>query len=93
MANTFLKSAMLALLTSAAPIASAQAAVTVLGWPGGPEETALRAVVDIYNSQEGLAEDDRVEMLFFARDGFWDKLQSDLAAGTEAFDLNLIATY
>ena len=93
MANTFLKSAALALLTSAAPIASAQAAVTVLGWPGGPEETALRAVVDIYNSQEGLAEDDRVEVLFFARDGFWDKLQADLAAVTEAFDLNLIATY
>jgi multiple sugar transport system substrate-binding protein len=75
------------------PIGGAQAAVTVLGWPGGPEETALRAVAEIYNGQEGLADENRVELLFFARDGFWDKLQADLAAGTTAFDLNLLATY
>jgi len=93
MRNTTLKSLTLGLMVAAAPLASAQAAVTVLGWPGGPEETALRAVAEIYNSQEGLADDDRVEVLFFARDGFWDKLQADLAAGTQAFDLNLIATY
>lgn len=75
------------------PLPAAQAAVTVLGWPGGPEETALRAVAEIYNSQPDLDPNDRVEVLFFARDGFWEKLQADLAAGTDAFDLNLIATY
>lgn len=84
---------MAGLLATAIPFGGAQAAVTVLGWPGGPEETALRAVAEIYNSQEGLVEENRVELLFFARDGFWDKLQADLAAGTTAFDLNLLATY
>jgi multiple sugar transport system substrate-binding protein len=72
---------------------AAQAEVTVLGWPGGPEEAALRAVTEIYNAQPGLAEENRVELLFTSRDGFFDKLQVDLAAGSTAFDLNLIATY
>jgi multiple sugar transport system substrate-binding protein len=88
--KTYLTScaAMLALMASAA-----QAEVTVLGWPGGPEEVALRAVADLYNAQEGLAEENKVELLFTSRDGFFDKLQVDLAAGTDAFDVNLIATY
>ncbi len=72
---------------------SALAEVTVLGWPGGPEETALRAVTEIYNAQADLADDNKVELLFTSRDGFFDKLQVDLAAGTDAFDINLIATY
>ena len=88
-----LKALAVGLFLSAAPIGAAQAAVTVLGWPGGPEETALRAAADIYNAQDGIAEEDKVEVLFFAREGFWDKLQADLAAGTDAFDLNLLATY
>ncbi len=70
-----------------------QAAVTVLGWPGGPEETALRAASEAYNAKSDTAEDDKVELIFFNRDGFFDKLQADLAAGTDAFDLNLLATY
>jgi multiple sugar transport system substrate-binding protein len=71
----------------------AQAEVTVLGWPGGPEEAALRAVTEIYNARPDVAEDDKVELLFTSRDGFFDKLQVDLAAGSTAFDVNLIATY
>lgn len=93
MRSSLVKSLALGLMAATAPMAAAQAAVTVLGWPGGPEETALRAVAEIYNGQERLDENNRVEVLFFARDGFWDKLQADLAAGTQAFDLNLIATY
>ncbi|WMT92766.1 extracellular solute-binding protein [Pelagibacterium sp. H642] len=93
MNNSMIKAVTATLFATAMPLGSAHAAVTVLGWPGGPEETALRAVTEIYNNQEGLAEEDRVELLFFARDGFWDKLQADLAAGTTAFDLNLLATY
>lgn len=88
-----LRALTIGLIASAAPIGAAQAAVTVLGWPGGPEETALRAVAEIYNGKEGVADTDKVEVLFFARDGFWDKLQADLAAGTQSFDLNLLATY
>jgi multiple sugar transport system substrate-binding protein len=71
----------------------AQAEVTVLGWPGGPEEAALRAVTEVYNAQPDLAEENKVELLFTSRDGFFDKLQVDLAAGSTAFDVNLIATY
>lgn len=69
------------------------AKVTVLGWPGGPEETALRAAADAYNAKADLSADNKVELLFFNRDGFWDKLQADLAAGSKAFDVNLLATY
>jgi multiple sugar transport system substrate-binding protein len=72
---------------------AAQAQVTVLGWPGGPEETALRAVAELYNARPDVAAEDKVELLFTSRDGFFDKLQVDLAAGSTAFDVNLIATY
>ncbi len=77
----------------AALATAAQAEVTVLGWPGGPEETALRAAAEAYNARTEVADADRVELIFFNRDGFWDKLQADLAAGSTAFDANLIATY
>lgn len=73
--------------------ASAHAEVTVLGWPGGPEEEALRAVVETYNALDDVADEDKVELLFTSRDGFFDKLQVDLAAGSTAFDANLLATY
>lgn len=81
--------ALAALLSSTA----AEATVTVLGWPGGPEEVALKAASEAYNAKPDVAEADKVELLFFNREGFWDKLQSDLAAGTTAFDANLLATY
>ena len=71
----------------------AAAEVTVVGWPGGPEETALRAAAEIYNAKPDVAEENKVELIFFSRDGFLDKLQADLAAGSDAFDANLLATY
>ncbi len=80
-----------ALLSSAALPGLANATVTVLGWPGGSEETALRATVEVYNKTASDA--DKVELLFFNRDGFFDKLQADMAAGSTAFDINLVATY
>jgi multiple sugar transport system substrate-binding protein len=88
---------MRAILLAAAMLATAGAAaradVTVLGWPGGPEEVALRATVEQYNKQASLPADDKVRLIFFNRDNFWDKLQADLAAGTAEFDVNLTATY
>lgn len=71
----------------------AGAEVTVLGWPGGPEETALRAATDAYNAKSDVTDENKVELLFFSRDGFYDKLAADLAAGTTAFDAHQIATY
>ncbi|SCB20739.1 extracellular solute-binding protein [Rhizobium hainanense] len=87
-----ISSAMLALMLSATALPGlANAKVVVLGWPGGSEETALRATADLYNKTASDA--DRVELLFFNRDGFFDKLQADMAAGSNAFDVNLVATY
>ncbi|TXH98976.1 MAG: sugar ABC transporter substrate-binding protein, partial [Rhizobium sp.] len=84
--------AMLALMLSATALPGlANAKVVVLGWPGGSEETALRATTDLYNKTASDA--DKVELLFFNRDGFFDKLQADMAAGSNAFDVNLVATY
>jgi multiple sugar transport system substrate-binding protein len=73
--------------------AAALADVTVLGWPGGPEEVALRATVEDYNKLPSVTADEKVKLIFFNRDNFWDKLQTDLAAGTAEFDVNLTATY
>lgn len=86
-------SAAAVLLASVALPGISHATVTVLGWPGGSEETALRATVEAYNAQSGIADADKVELLFFNRDGFFDKLQADMAAGSNAFDVNLVATY
>ncbi len=81
----------LAMLAAGAVPALAQ--VTVLGWPGGPEETALRAAAEAYNKQNASSPGDQIKLIFFNRDNFWDKLQADLAAGSTEFDVNLTATY
>lgn len=86
--------AMAAALAATLTIATAaEAGVTVLGWPGGSEETALRATVKAYNALPSTSANDKVDLIFFNRDGFFDKLQTDMAAGTDAFDANLLATY
>ncbi|RVD65370.1 sugar ABC transporter substrate-binding protein, partial [Mesorhizobium sp. M7A.F.Ca.ET.027.03.2.1] len=54
---------MATLLAGTALPTFANATVTVLGWPGGSEETALRATVETYNKQASDA--DKVELLFF----------------------------
>lgn len=90
--QTYLRAGVAALAFLAGSTAL-QAEVTVLGWPGGPEETALRAVTEIYNAKADVAAENKVELLFTSREGFFDKLQVDLAAGSTAFDVNLIATY
>jgi multiple sugar transport system substrate-binding protein len=71
----------------------ALADVTVLGWPGGPEEVALRKAAEVYNAKTDVSDKDKVKLIFFNRDGFFDKLQADLAAGSKDFDVNLLATY
>lgn len=90
---TMRKSCLIAAAIASLLAGPAFAKVTVLGWPGGPEESALRAAADAYNAKSNVADANKVELLFFNRDGFWDKLQADLAAGSTAFDANLLATY
>ena len=43
--------------------------VTVVGWPGGPEETALRAVTEIYNAKPEVTDDEqgRADLLLARR--------------------------
>ena len=68
---------------------SASANITVLAWPGGPAEEALRKVVDHYNKTS----DSKAELLYFSRDNFFDKMLADVAAGSKDFDVMLTATY
>lgn len=78
----------------AATVMSASVAfadITILAWPGGPEETALRKIVDNYNALEG--NDSKASLLFFSRDNFFDKMLSDAAAGSKEFDVMLTTTY
>jgi multiple sugar transport system substrate-binding protein len=91
--STLRKGGLIAAAIASLMASPAFAKVTVLGWPGGPEETALRAAADAYNAKADVTDANKVELLFFNRDGFWDKLQADLAAGSKAFDANLLATY
>jgi multiple sugar transport system substrate-binding protein len=72
---------------------AALADMTILGWPGGPEEKALNALVEKYNSSQGKTDHNNVKTMYFGRDDFFDKLSKELAAGTKSFDLNLLATY
>jgi accessory colonization factor AcfC len=49
-----------AALFAALGASQALAEVTVLGWPGGPEETALRAAAETYNATA--ADADKVKL-------------------------------
>jgi multiple sugar transport system substrate-binding protein len=71
----------------------AQADMTVLGWPGGPEEKALNKLVEQYNTTQGITDKNKVKTIYFSRGDFFDKLMNDLAAGSKEFDVNLLATY
>ena len=51
--------------------AQALADVTVLGWPGGPEEAALRKAAEAYNAMA--ADPDKVKLILSNRNGFWAK--------------------
>jgi ABC-type glycerol-3-phosphate transport system substrate-binding protein len=63
--------------------------ITILAWPGGPAEAALRKVVDKYNETS----DSKATLLYFSRDNFFDKMLADSAAGSKEFDVMLTATY
>ena len=71
----------------------AHADMTVLGWPGGPEEKALNKLVEQYNATQGVIDKNKVKTIYFSRGDFFDKLMNDLAAGSKEFDMNLLATY
>lgn len=66
--------------------------VTLLFWPG-PESEAMQKVLDAYNAGPGQADGVTVKQLLFSRQGYFEKEQADLAAGSSEFDLALVTTY
>ena len=72
--------------------ALAQTKVTLLFWPG-PESDAMQKVITSYNDGQGKKDGVSVEQILFSRQGYFDKEQTDLAAGSKDFDLALVTTY
>lgn len=66
--------------------------VTLLFWPG-PESEAMQKVVDGYNKDIGAKDGVSVKQILFSRQGYFEKEETDLAAGSKEFDLGLITTY
>lgn len=80
--------------TLSGPLALGQGAteVKLLFWPG-PESEAMQKVVDVYNKGQGAKDQVSVKQILFSRQGYFDKEQTDLAAGSKDFDLALVTTY
>ena len=70
-----------------------RADVTILGWPGGPEEKALNALVEKYNDTQGKIDHSRVKTVYFGRDEFFDRESRELTTGSKGIDLTLLVTY
>jgi multiple sugar transport system substrate-binding protein len=66
--------------------------VTLLFWPG-PESEAMQKVLDAYNGGAGAKDGVSVKQILFSRQGYFEKEETDLAAGSKEFDLGLITTY
>ena len=88
----FLAAATAALISTLGATA-ALADFTILAWPGGPAEVALRKVVDQYNNTVGKEANSKANLIYFSRDNFFDKMLADSAAGSKEFDVMLTATY
>ena len=73
-------------------MALAQTQVTLLFWPG-PESEAMQKVLDVYNKGQGAKDGVKVNQLLFSRQGYFEKEETDLAAGSKEFDLALVTTY
>lgn len=79
-------------LLATASIAAA-GEITILAWPGGDPEKALRAVVDDYNATQGVEDGVDANLIYFSREGFKEKMLTDVAAGSTEFDVMLTSTY
>lgn len=79
-------------LFMAASAASAED-ITILAWPGGDSEKALRAVVEKYNETQGMKDGVKADLIYFSRAGFKEKMLIDAAAGSKEFDVMLTSTY
>ena len=92
MTNILRKTLLAGLALSAFSSAAMAGEVTLLFWPG-PESEAMQKVLDAYNAGPGQADGITVKQLLFSRQGYFEKEQADLAAGSSEFDLALVTTY
>ena len=81
-----------AALMSSTALAQSPTEIKLLFWPG-PESEAMQKVVDTYNKGKGATDLVTVKQILFSRQGYFDKEQTDLAAGSKDFDLALVTTY
>ncbi|MGI9433802.1 MAG: sugar ABC transporter substrate-binding protein, partial [Geminicoccaceae bacterium] len=79
-------------LAALAPTA-ANADITILAWPGGDPEKAMREVIDLYNETQGKTDGSEASVIYFSRQGFKEKMLADAAAGSTEFDVMLTSTY
>jgi len=82
-----------AALLATAIASQASADITILAWPGGDPEKALRAVIELYNDTQGKVDGNQAEAIYFSRQGFKEKMLADAAAGSKEFDVMLTSTY
>ncbi|WIY24764.1 extracellular solute-binding protein [Parasedimentitalea psychrophila] len=88
--KNILMSGMAALLASTTLVS---ADITILAWPGGDPEKAMRAVVESYNETQGVEDGSQASLIYFSRQGFKEKMLADAAAGSTEFDLMVTSTY
>lgn len=82
-----------ALALAASIAGQAHADITILAWPGGDPEKALRDVIELYNETQGVEDGSQAEAIYFSRQGFKEKMLADAAAGSKEFDVMLTSTY
>ncbi len=92
MKRTLQAAAVLAALGIGAQHATA-GEITILFWPGAGEATGMEAMIEEYNATQGQTDGVTAEVIYFSRDGFFEKMLTDLSAGSTDFDLNLVTTY
>lgn len=78
---------------AAAPTeAPAPVTIKMVYWPG-PESDAMQKVVDWYNTNKSPESGVKVEMILFSREGFWEKQETIMAAGSPEVDMIFTASY
>ncbi len=92
MKRTLLAATVLAAVGAGAQHAAA-GDITILFWPGAGEAAGMEAMIEEYNATQGQEDGVTAEVIYFSRDGFFEKMLTDLSAGSTDFDLNLVTTY
>lgn len=88
----FLVAALALTLVGVASPTRAQIEVKMVYWTG-PESLAMSNVIDKYNAGQGKTDGVQVQMVLFGREGFWERQETIIAAGSSEVDLFYTASY